>query len=55
MGFKLSRLAQAIMAAVLCSTAAIAADKADDFYIEIKKSLTAVCSSNRLHHQPENG
>lgn len=54
MGFKLSRLAQAIMAAVLCSTAAIAADKADDFYIEIK-SLTAVCSSNRLHHQPENG
>lgn len=38
MGFKLSRLAQAIMAAVLCSTAAIAADKADDFYIEIKKA-----------------
>ena len=42
MGFKLSRLAQAIMAAVLCSTAAIAADKADDFYIEIKKPDSSV-------------
>ncbi|WP_041609496.1 FimV/HubP family polar landmark protein [Tolumonas auensis] len=30
------------MAAVLCSTAAIAADKADDFYIEIKKPDSSV-------------
>ncbi len=45
MGFKLSRLAQAIMAAVLCSTAAIAADKADDFYIEIKKPDSSVQQS----------
>jgi len=36
MGFKLSRLAQAIMAAAICSSACLAAEKTDDFYIEIK-------------------
>ncbi|WP_024873514.1 FimV/HubP family polar landmark protein [Tolumonas lignilytica] len=36
MGFKLSRLAQAMLATALYSTAVLAADKTDDFYIEIK-------------------
>lgn len=36
MGFKLSRLAQAIMAVAFYSTVTIAAEKTDDFYIEIK-------------------
>jgi pilus assembly protein FimV len=36
MGFKLSRLAQAVMAAVICSSTCLAAERTDDFYIEIK-------------------
>ncbi|WP_316675870.1 FimV/HubP family polar landmark protein [uncultured Tolumonas sp.] len=42
MGFKLSRLAQAMMAALFCSTASFAAEKADDFYIEIKGPESSV-------------
>lgn len=42
MGFKLSRLAQAIMAVAFCSTASLAAEKADDFYIEIKGPESSV-------------
>jgi pilus assembly protein FimV len=36
MGFKLSRLAQAVMAIAFYSTSSFAAEKTDDFYIEIK-------------------
>lgn len=42
MGFKLSRLAQAMMAAIFCSTASFAAEKTDDFYIEIKGPESSV-------------
>ena len=42
MGFKLSRLAQAIMALAFCSTASLAAEKTDDFYIEIKGPESSV-------------
>lgn len=45
MGFKLSRLAQAIMAVAFCSTASLAAEKADDFYIEIKGPESSVQQS----------
>ena len=42
MRFKLSQLTLAIMAAALYSTSAIAADKSDDFYIEIKGPESSV-------------
>lgn len=45
MGFKLSRLAQAIMAVAFCSTASLAAEKTDDFYIEIKGPESSVQQS----------
>lgn len=47
MGFKLSQLAQVMMAAVFCSTAGVAAEKTDDFYIEIKGPEGSVQQSQK--------
>lgn len=42
MGFRLSRLAQAVIALTLCSASVQAAEQSDDFYIEIKGPNKAV-------------